>query len=194
MPNKDFSILIVYMLVLIVMPIATVFALWYSNNVYGNKAEVHINTMYKQGRTVLGQFTAKLAELAQVRVMSVDDRVRIINVVFGEGGRAANQAAWQWVQEQNPKADTAIHNKIDDVINASRDKFMNHQQSLLAICHPYQTRLDHPIHSIFLGISGYPDKREAEFGVTVAKMCAPIESSHSKAAFETAVNTCFKFQ
>jgi len=146
MPNKDFSILIVYMLVLIVMPIATVFALWYSNNVYGNKAEVHINTMYKQGRTVLGQFTAKLAELAQVRVMSVDDRVRIINVVFGEGGRAANQAAWQWVQEQNPKADTAIHNKIDDVINASRDKFMNHQQSLLAICHPYQTRLDHPIH------------------------------------------------
>ena len=194
MSKKALSILIVCLLVFIVMPLATVFGLWYSNNVYGNKAEVQINTMYKQGRNVLGQFTAKLAELAQVREMSINDQERLITAVFGEGGRAANKAAWQWVQENNPQADMTIHNKIADVIDASRNKFSNHQQSILAICQPYQTRLGHPIHRIFLGMSGYPDKREAEFGVTVAKMCTPIESSHSKAAFETGVDDGFKFQ
>lgn len=194
MSKKALSILIVCLLTFVVLPIGTVVGLWYSNSVQGNKSEVQINTMYKNGKNILGQFTAKLAELAQVREMSINDQVKIIEAVFGEEGRAGNKAAWQWVQEQNPKADMTIHNKIADIIDASRNKFSNHQQSLLAICQPYQTRLGHPIHSIFLGMSGYPDKRQAEFGVTVAKMCTPIESSHSKAAFETGEDNGFQFK
>ena len=193
-PYTWLAIAVVVILVFFVTPIVTVVGLWYTNETTANRSETQINTMYKQGRNILGQFTAKLAELVQVKNMAVDDQERIITAVFGEGGRAGNQAAWQWIKEQNPQADMTIHNKMVDIIDASRNKFENHQRSLLAVCQPYQERLGHPIHKLFLGFSGYPDKRIAEFGnITIAKMCTPIESSHSKAAFDSGVDDGFQF-
>lgn len=193
MTKRTISIIIVCV-TLLLTPFAIVGYSYYNNAVFGNKSETQINTAYKNGRNILGQFTAKLSELAQVRTMAVEDQERLIKAVFGDGGRAGNKAAWQWVQENNPKADMTVLHKLTDVIDASRNKFMNHQTSLLAMCQPYQERIGHPWSGIFLGMAGYPDKRADEFGVTIKKMCTPIESSHSKEAFETGTDDGFKFQ
>lgn len=159
----------------------------------GNIEEMAIKASYKDGRNILGQFTAKLAEMAGVAEMSVDAQTRVIQAVFGEGGRAGNQAAWQWVQEQNPSADVSIFNKIADIADASRNKFTNHQTGLLARCQNYETLLHAPIGQFFFRFAGYPNKN-IEKDYTVAKMCTPIESGHSQEAFGSGIDNGFKFK
>jgi len=159
----------------------------------GNIEEMAIKASYKDGRNILGQFTAKLAEMAGVAEMSVDAQTRVIQAVFGEGGRAGNQAAWQWVKEQNPSADVSIFNKIADIADASRNKFANHQTGLLARCQNYETLLHAPIGQFFFRFAGYPNKN-IEKDYTVAKMCTPIESGHSQEAFGSGVDDGFKFK
>lgn len=153
----------------------------------GNVEENAILAQYKDGRNILGQFTTKLKEMAQVTEMSVEAQERIITAVFGEDGRAGNKAAWQWVQEQNPQADISLFNPLSQVADAFRNKFANHQTAMLARCQNYRTQLNAPIGQFFFRFAGYPDKN-VEKDYTVAKMCTPIESTHSRKAFETGVD------
>ena len=135
-----------------------------------------------------------MVDLAKVRTMMVDDQERLIKAVFGEDGRAGNQASWQWIKENNPTADLTVQKQMASIIDAMRNKFMNHQTSLIAICQPYQEKLGHPLHGFILNFLGYPDKRLAEQGnVTIAKMCEPIQSSQTKEAFETGIDDGVKF-
>lgn len=165
----------------------------YAAAVAGNKSEMGIKAEYKNGRNILGQFTAKLAELAQVREMATSDQERIIAAVFGEGGRAGNQAAWQWVQEQNPNADITIAKQMATIVDASRNKFANHQTAILARCQSFEVELNAPIGQLWYWLAGYPDKN-VEKDYTLAKMCTPIESSHSAKAFESGIDDGFQFQ
>jgi len=165
----------------------------YSAASTGNVEEMAIKASYKDGRNILGQYTAKLAEMAGVAEMSTAAQERIIQAVFGEGGRAGNQASWQWVQEQNPNADVSIFNQIAAIADASRNKFTNHQTGLLARCQNYETLLHAPIGQFFFKFAGYPNKN-IEKDYTIAKMCTPIESGHSQEAFGTGIDNGFKFK
>lgn len=178
---------------LIVFVIAIVAYQIYDAARTGNIHETAIKATYKDGRNILGQYTAKLAELAQVRTMSVEDQERIIQAVFGEGGRAGNQASWQWVQEQNPNADISVIKDIARIMDASRNKFQNHQTSLLERCRVYEEQLGAPIGQFWFRLAGYPNKR-VEKDFTIAKMCMPIESGHSQRAFESGVDDGFQFE
>ncbi len=165
----------------------------YSAASIGNIEENAILAEYKKGRNILGQVTTKMMEMAQVTEMSIDAQERLIQAIFGQEGRAGNQAAWQWVQEQNPNIDTSLFNKLADVVNASRDEFKNHQTNLLARCQNYRTLLNAPIDQFFFKFAGYPDKN-MENGYTLLKMCTPIESSHSRNAFETGIDDGINFK
>ncbi len=164
---------------------------WYSAAKEGNIDEMAIKAEYKNGRNILGQFTAKMTELAQVRTMSIDDQERIIKAVFGKDGRAGNQAAWQWVKEQNPNADISVSKQMAQIIEGSRNKFENHQTGILARCQSFETKLGSPLDGFFLSFAGYPDKR-VEKDYTLAKMCTPLESSYSANAFETGIDNGFQ--
>jgi hypothetical protein len=191
--SKIFLIVGSLFVVFIVIPFASVIGLWYSDSVFGNRYETQIHTMYMDGKNIHGQFIGKMMDLANVRKMSIADQTSIIQAVFGKGGRAGNQAAWQWVKEQNPKADLTVHNKMVDIIDSMRNKFMHHQTSLLAVCQVYQERLGHPIHSVFLSFSGYPNKRLSEYKLTIEKMCTPISSTQTNQAFDAGVDDGVKF-
>jgi hypothetical protein len=191
--NKNLSIVVGIVITLLVAPTLWYAVSSYQANVFGNKSEVAISAEYRNGKNILGQFTAKLAELAQVRTMSVEDQERLIQAVFGKDGRAGSKAAMQWIKEQNPKPDLTIVKKIASIIDSSRNKFMNHQTSILARCQQYETALGHPLDGYFLEGAGYPNKKLKD-GLTIEKMCTPLESSYSKEAFETGIDNGFQFK
>ncbi len=178
-------------ILLIFLVVGWFLANWYSAAKDGNIDEIAIKAEYKNGRNILGQFTAKLTELAQVRTMAIDDQERIIKAVFGKDGRAGNQAAWQWVKEQNPTVDISVTKQLAQVIDGSRNKFENHQTGILARCQSYETKLGSPLDGWFLEFAGYPNKK-IEKDYTIEKMCTPLESSYSANAFETGIDNGFQ--
>lgn len=169
----------------IVSPIIIVLTYLYSLNNEALTKERHIRKFSNNSLNILGGLYPKLKELNQVRELSAADERKLQEVIFGEGGRASNNAIFQMITEDNAKTDTTIHKQMAQIIEADRNAFKNAQTLLLEVCDPYLILLDTPIDGTILSWLNYPDKHMKKGQVSVLELCKPVMSSHAQEAERT---------
>jgi LemA protein len=72
---------------------------------------------------------------------------------YGSGG---SKAAVQWIQEKNPEIDSEMFKKLQNVIEASYNKFENVQRSKIDVLRQYKTELRSFPNNIYAGLFGFP--------------------------------------
>jgi hypothetical protein len=84
-----------------------------SNYNYGNEAETEIKAQYKNMENILGQYSVKIKEAAQIPSMQTDDLTKIFSGALGARyGKDGSGAAMQWIKEQNPKFGSVYLQKV----------------------------------------------------------------------------------
>lgn len=169
----------------VILIIVTLLGYVWSLNNWALGQETDIRRNNDGATNILGQLFPKLRELGQVRELSVTDQQRVLNTIFGDGGRASNSAIFQMITEDNERTDTTIHRQMAQIIEAERNAFRNAQTIVISVCTPYLKRLKTPIDGAILSWLGYPDKHIEEGEQPIKKLCKPIISTHAREAERT---------
>lgn len=149
---------------------------------YGNRAEKTIDAEYTNMENILAQYSLQIAEAAQIPKMQSDDLVRIFtNTLPARYGENGSQAAFQWLQEQNPQLDQSTYLKLQTMIEAGRNKFENAQTRFIDTKRVYETNLGYLWRGMWLSVSGYPKINLDDYQI--------ISSDHARTAFENKVDS-----
>lgn len=144
----------------------------------GVRMEAAIKAQYEQNKNVLAQYGQKIAEAAQVPAMARDDLTKVVTAAIeGRYGDKGSQAAFQWIQEQNPSTDPELYRKIQQLIESGRDEFKNSQARLVDLKRNYETQLGFFWKGLWLKLAGYPKIKMDDYKV--------VTTSRAEAAFET---------
>ena len=124
---------------------------------YGNRSEKSLSTKLEDNQQILGQYTIKVGEMAQVPKAMRNDLLKVIEATFtGRYGQDGSKATWQWIQEQNPNLDPALYNRLQQTMEAGRNEFTRAQTELLDQKRVYTTNLDSFWTGFWLRMAGYP--------------------------------------
>lgn len=131
-----------------------------------NKAvefETTIEAQWDENRNVLSATTTRVMEMAQVNEMYRDDLKEIVEATFqGRYGDDGSDAAWQWIQEQNPQVDSSLYTNLQATIEAGRNEFKTSQTRLIDHRRQYQTALRKNIPIVGTGwwmrMAGFPSE------------------------------------
>lgn len=153
---------------------------------YGNEAEQGIIAHYDDMQNVLGPYSLKVVEAANVPSMYAGDMKDVMTSVMsarqGEGG---SKATFQWFKEHNLELDSSLYAKNQTIIEAGRNEFQNSQTKLIDAKQMYNTSLGSFWKGMWMDVAGYPSINLDDYGI--------ISSNHAKTAFETKVDTAIKF-
>lgn len=145
---------------------------------YGNQMENQLKAAQTDNRNILAQYGQKVMEVAQVPTMYADDVQRVTReAIEGRYGENGSQAAFQWLQEQNPQLDASLYKQIQQVIEAGRTNFENGQRRQIDIRRQYETELGSFWSGMWLRIAGYPKVNLADYDI--------VSTSRADTAFET---------
>jgi len=152
-----------------------------SNYNYGNEAEKEIKAQYKNMESILGQYSLKIKDAAQIPSMQTDDLAKL----FAESNKAryganGSQGAMQWIKEQNPNLDQSTYKKLQQLIEAGRNKFENTQTRFIDAKRTYETNLGYLWKGMWMRLAGYPKINLDDYKI--------ITSNHAKKTFETGVD------
>lgn len=124
---------------------------------YAVRAETQIIAEYDSVENVYVTYTQKLREAAQVPGMQRDDVKDILTSgLDARYGASGSQAAFQWIQEQNPNVGPEVYTQIQRIIEAGRNEFKIKQDRLIDIKRGYKTELGYLWKGTLLGLAGYP--------------------------------------
>lgn len=128
-----------------------------TNYNYGNRAERTIEAEYTDMENILSNYTLKVTEAAQVPEIYKDDVKEIMSeIMSGRYGDEGSKAMFQWIQEKNPSVDVAVYTKLQNIIEAGRDKFENAQTKFIDTKRTYETNLGYLYKGFWLKMAGYP--------------------------------------
>lgn len=149
---------------------------------YGARTEKQIQAEYKDMENILGQYSLKVIETAQVPKMMRNDLKKVIVASmtsrYGAGG---SKATFQWIKENYPgKVNPELYKQIQQIIEAGRNKFENAQTKFIDIKRSYETNLNYLIKGAFLRLTGYPKINLNKFTI--------ISSEHAIKAFQTGID------
>lgn len=145
---------------------------------YGNQMENQLKAAQTDNRNILAQYGQKVMEVAQVPTMYADDVQRVTReAIEGRYGENGSQAAFQWLQEQNPQLDASLYKQIQQVIEAGRTNFENGQRRQIDIRRQYETELGSFWSGMWLRIAGYPKVNLADYDI--------VSTGRADTAFET---------
>ena len=171
-------------LAIVGITVATLVGQYYSTYNYGAETEVAIPAEYKNLENILAQYSLKVSEAAQVPGMYKDDLKEVMTSVMsarqGEGG---SKAAFQWFKEHNIEIDAAMYTKIQQIIEAGRNKFQNAQTKFIDTKRVYEAALAKDLflsQGWWLQLGGYPKIDLAEYKI--------ISSGHAVEAFDTGID------
>lgn len=172
---------------LILVMAVTAVVTYVTNYNYGNRMENVIKAEYSNMENILATYSQQVAEAAQIPSMQTEDLRAIFTDTlaarYGEGG---SQAAFQWLREQNPQLDQSTYLKIQQMIEAGRNKFQNAQTKFIDTKKIYETDLGYLWKGFWLQLAGYP-KIDLDYYVI-------ISSGHAQNAFETKVDDGIKLR
>lgn len=148
----------------------------------GARMENQIEATQNDNRQVLGQYTLRIAEMAQVPAMARDDLAlvmeRALDARYGENG---SQAVFQWIQESYPgQLDNQLYRNIQTEISSGRVAFASNQTRLLDQKRVYENQLDQPVSGFWLRLVGYPKMDLSKITV--------VSSDAANRAFERGVD------
>jgi len=180
-----FSAIAVVVLFLTVLLVGVVS--YITNHNYGNRAEQTIVAEHKNLKNILGQYSLKISEAAQIPKMQSDDLVKIFTRTLpARYGKDGSQAAFQWIQEQNPALDQTSYTKIQQLIEAGRNKFENSQTKFIDTKRVYKTALGYFWKGLWLKIAGYPKINLDDYTI--------VTSQYAEDSFETGIDKGLKLR
>lgn len=136
---------------------------------YGNRAERQIVAQYEDLNNILGQYSLKVSEAAQVPTMYKDDVKEVTTAAIqGRYGTDGSKAVFQWLKEQNPTLDPTLYSKIQTIIEAGRDRFTNEQTRFIDTKRVYETDLGYVWKGFWLDLAGYPKIDLKDYKTVVA--------------------------
>lgn len=159
---------------------------------YGVEAEKRLEAKFEDNKNVLGQYTLKIGEMAQVPEIARDDLKDILQATFegryGKEGvaRGTNQKTFQWLQEQNPNLTPELYNRLQQTMEAGRNEFKVSQTELLDEKRAYETNLGYVWKGFWLKLAGYPKIDLSKIKVVVA--------TDTQQKFETGVDEGVKLR
>lgn len=152
-----------------------------SNANYGNRAEKQIVAAWEKNENILGQYSLKIAEMAQVPDMQRDDLKEVYRAAMeGRYGDDGSKATFQWLQEQNPQLNAEVYTRLQQTMEAGRNEFRVAQTELIDLKRGYETNLGYVWKGFWLRLAGYPK-------IDLNKYQA-ITSEYAQEAFETGVD------
>ena len=124
---------------------------------YGNRAEQNIEAAWTNNQNVLGQYTLKVQELAQVPEMYKNDLKEVVTAALtARYGDTGSKAVMTWLKESNIPFDAKLYIKMAQVIESGRNQFAREQTRLIDEKRAYQTQLGYFWSGTWLHIAGYP--------------------------------------
>lgn len=145
--------------------------------------EKAISYQYEQNENILATHSQKIMEMAQVPTMYKDDVKEVYTAAIqGRYGADGSQAMMQWLKEQNPQLDPALYNRLQQVMEAGRNKFENGQAILLDKTRAYDTAISKPWSGFWLSFAGKPSNG---FNLDDYDI---ISSGHAQDVFESGVD------
>lgn len=156
------------------------FASYVTNYNYGVRAEKAIEARYENLQNILGQYSLRVKEAAQVPGMQTQDLAELFTGALDAryGGDGAN-AAMLWIQEQNPNLDQSTYLQIQRIIEGGRNKFENAQTEFLDVKREYETSLGLFWKGTLLSVAGFPKIDLDEFTI--------VTSEYAEKSFETGI-------
>lgn len=142
---------------------------------YGNRAERQVIAEHKNLENVLGQYSLKVAEAAQVPAMYRNDVKEVVSAALqGRYGASGSKAVFQWLKEDNSpaKLDSALYTKIQQIIEAGRNDFQNSQTRFIDIKRGYETNLGYAWTGMWLRVFGYPNINLELYNITTTEEAA----------------------
>jgi hypothetical protein len=147
---------------------------------YAVRSENAIIANRDNARNVLGQHAPRLREALGVTRLQAADLERLYTASnesrYGEGGA---QAAFQFIQEQNPNLDQRNYGRIISMIEAGRTDFANEQRQQIDRVRNYRTGSQTFPRAGFLMLVGKPTPGFFEEYEKI------VVSGHSDEAFKT---------
>lgn len=149
---------------------------------FGAQQERAIEATWNNNRNILGNYTTRVAEMAQVPGMQKDDLREVMQAAFeGRYGENGSQAVMQWIKEAYPGTlDNQLYRNIQSTIESGRIDFQNNQTKLLDQKRVYQTNLDYVFKGTMLKIAGYPKVDLDKFNI--------VTSTSAERSFQTGVD------
>lgn len=167
--------------------VAIIATSYISANNKGTDYEEVIVASYEDVQNVYSNMGAKLQEAAQVPAMQRDDLTQVItaalNARYGEDG---SNAAFQWIQEQNPNIDSAVYTQIQRIIEAGRNDFQLSQTRLIDQKRAYSAQLRYFWSGMWLSAAGFPTIDLDEYSI--------VTTARSQETFRTGVDTPLQLQ
>ncbi len=134
----------------------------------GNRLEKTIVATHKDNQNVLSQYSARLAEAAQIPAMQRDDLTAVVTQALdARYGDEGSKAVFQFIQEQNPQIDSTVYVQLQRIIEAGRIDFEKAQTKLIDQVRVYETSLGTFWGGMWLGIAGYPSIDLADYNVVL---------------------------
>jgi len=154
---------------------------------YGNKAEKEILASWENNENILAQYSLKIQEMAQVPAMyAADLKDTYTSAIQGRYGKDGSKAMMQWIQEKNPNFDSTMYIKLQQVMEAGRNKFENAQTIFVDKKRTYETNLGYLWRGYWMRTAGYPNIDLSKYKI--------ITSTHAKETFETGVDKGIKLR
>lgn len=154
---------------------------------YGNTAEKGLEAVWSNNQNVLGQYTLKIQEAAQVPEMYKNDLKEVVSAaVTGRYGKDGSKAVMQWIKEANIPFDSSLYGKMQQIIQAGRDHFETEQTRMIDVKRSYETNLGYVWMGFWLRTAGYPKIDLAKF--------KPVVAGDTARAFETGVQAPVKLR
>ena len=154
---------------------AVVIGSYITNANYGNRAEKELEAVWVNNQNVLGQYTLKVQEVAQVPEMYKDDLKEVVQAALSSRyGADGSKAMFQWIKENNPNVDSSVYIKVQQVIEAGRNEFQGAQTRLIDNKRSYETNLGYVWTGFWLKIAGYPKVDLAKYKPVLASDTAQI--------------------
>jgi hypothetical protein len=153
---------------------------------YSVEQEAGLAASWDDSQNVLTQYSLKVSEAIQVPAKYKDGYRELIEAdMQGRYGEGGSKASWQWLKERNLDFDSTMYTKVQNMIEAGRNKFENSQREVIQKRKGYQTNINYLWRGFWIRMAGYPKVDLSKYDV--------ISSTHAKKTFETGIDEGLKF-
>lgn len=184
--NKTLLITIGSLVAAVILIIALVIGQYSSAVAYGAKTEADIKATYANNQNILGQYSTKIGEMAQVPAMQRNDLTKLLESAFSARyGDNGSQATLQFIKEAYPGTlSNKLYENLQAEMASGRTEFQNNQTRLIDQKAKYETNLAYVFKGFWLRTAGYPKINMDDYKVIV--------STQARKAFETGIDDGIK--
>jgi len=163
------------------------FMMWSGIYNQANSYEKTIVAKHESLKNILAQYQNKIIEMVQVPEMYKEDVKEVITAaVQGRYGQDGSKAVFQMLKEQNPSLDVSVYAKIQNTIEAGRDRFTNEQNVFIDQKRGYETVLGTFVTGSIMKLQGWPKITLADYKI--------VTNEQTEESFKTGIDKPMKLR